>query len=524
MPGARRRWWRWLAAFGLAAVLAAVGGYVYLGMPTAEYQPYTYGRADRERLPRLTLLNHEAVMAQVLGTPPMVVKRIGILVYDGVDTLEALAPMAVFSELMGVQLEYLSVKPGVIRTRLAELVVERGIDEVTALDVLVVPGGNPEGIDAALAYPGLRDWLRRMDAGTQMTAAIGLGSVLLTDAGLLTGRGIAFGWPAPAENASALGARYVPGRYTKDGKYWTSVPATAALDLSLAMLGAIAGPAHLQAAMLDLEYAPAPPLVGGTPETTPEAIYRDLAAHTRDWRGLTLPAAAEKTDPPSAPLEVGLLVYPDFFTLDAIGPLAVLSELRHARVRLLHWGAQPRIKSGHTRLQVRDAASDAGKLDLLLVPGGANGTWSLLKDRAALDWIRSVDGQSRYTASVCTGSWVLGAAGLLQGRRATSNWYRLTQILPRWGAIPVAARHVRDGKYWTSAGVSAGIDLAFALIASIDGDDAARAAMLRLHYRPQPPLDAGTPETTDDRVLDMMHQMYDYAMVPLIRAEADTAR
>ncbi len=155
---------------------------------------------------------------------------------------------------------------------------------------------------------------------------------------------------------------------------------------------------------------------------------------------------------------------------------------------------------------------------MLLVPGGADGTWALLRDPAALDWIRETDRHTRYTTSVCTGSWVLGAAGLLRERRATSNWYRLNQMMARWGATPVAARHVRDGKLWTSAGVSAGIDLGFALIADLEGDDAARAAMLRLHYRPDPPIDAGSPESTDDLVLDMMHQMYDYSMVPLIRA------
>lgn len=518
MAARRRKLWKWLGATVALLTLSAAGGWLYLDRAAPEYAPYHYGRADRAKLERLTLLNHEEVMGRVLGPPTMQIKRIGILVYDGVDTLEAVAPMAVFSELFNVELEYLALKPGVVATRLADLVVERSYTDVQTLDVLIVPGGDPSAIDGALAHPGLRDWLQQIDAHTQMTAGIGLGSVILADAGLLKERVIAFGWPQAEQNAIALGARFAPTRYAQDGKYWTSEPSTAALDLSLAMLGAITGPNHLQAAMLDLEYDPAPPLGGARLAGTPAGVLDALSASAQRWRGLSVLGAALDTDS-AEPLEVGILVYPDFFTLDAIGPLAVLSQLKHARVRLLRWGEPTPIKSGRTHLAVSNAARDAGKLDLLLVPGGANGTWAMTQDSEALAWIRGADANSRFTASVCTGSWVLGAAGLLDGRKGTSNWYRMGQMLPRWGAEAVAARYVNDGKYWTSAGVSAGIDLSYALIAAIDGEDAARSAMVRMHYRPQPPIHGGSPERTDDLVLDMMHQMYDYSMVPLIRTE-----
>ncbi|MBK8068546.1 MAG: DJ-1/PfpI family protein [Rhodanobacteraceae bacterium] len=497
--------------------LAAVGAYIYYGMPTPEYAPYTYGRPDRAQLPRLTLVNHEAVMAQVLGTPPMRVERIGILVYDGVDTLEAVAPMAVFSELMNVKLEYLAVAPGVVRTRLADLVVERSIGEVESLDVLIVPGGSPEGIDGLLAHAGLREWLQRIDASTQMTAGIGLGNVILADAGLLAGKRIAFGWPAAEENAAALGARHVAGRHARDGKYWSSLPATAALDLSLAMLEAIAGRAHLQAAMLDLEYDPSHPCWGALPRP------RRLPSTSRR---LSRYAAGAGWRSPSRRRRPGVhrhrWTWACWSTPDSSpwmrSARSVCSPSLARRACACCAGAPSRASRAAAPLEVRDKAADAGPLDVLLVPGGADGTWALLRDPAALDWIRETDRHTRYTTSVCTGSWVLGAAGLLRERRATSNWYRLNQMMARWGATPVAARHVRDGKLWTSAGVSAGIDLGFALIADLEGDDAARAAMLRLHYRPDPPIDAGSPESTDDLVLDMMHQMYDYSMVPLIRA------
>lgn len=508
-----------------AGVLALLGGaYVWLSWPTPEWQPYTYGRADRQKLPRLTLSNHQAVMQELFGKPSLAVRSIGILVYDGADTLETIAPMVVFSELSGVQLEYVGRHKGEVRTRLATLQVERGIEDVQALDVLVVPGGERAALTQALADQALLAWLRHIDDASTLTAGIGQGSVLLARAGVLKGKRIAFGWPEGAANAAALSARHDPARYTQDGKYWTSVGGSAAIDQSLAMVAAIAGERYLQAAMLDLEYDPAPPLPGGTPASTPEPVRAALAATTWSHQGLTLldvsPAAAALAAPEGAApvqLRIGLLVYPDFFTLDALGPLAVLSELDHAEVRLIRSDGDVWIRSGRTRLKVPLAITQVDALDVLLVPGGSTGTWAMTQSAPVLDWIRRIDGGSRYTTSVCTGSWILGAAGLLKDRRATSNWYRAGQMLPRWGAHFVAQRYVSDGKYWTSAGVSAGLDLSFALIRELRGEAAAQAAMLRLQYAPEPPVRAGSPERTDDLVLDMMVQMYDYQMVPLIR-------
>lgn len=509
----------------LASVVPLLGGaYVWLSWPTPEWQPYTYGRADRQKLPRLTLTNHQSVMQELFGAPPLPVRSIGILVYDGADTLETIAPMVVFSELSGVQLEYVGRRKGEVRTRLATLQVERSIEDVQALDVLVVPGGEREALTAALADPPLLAWLRHIDGGTRLTAGIGQGSVLLAKAGMLQDKRIAFGWPEGAANAAALGARHDPARYAHDGKYWTSVGGSAAIDQTLAMVAAIAGERYLQAAMLDLEYDPAPPLRGGTPETTPEPVRAALSASAWTHEGLTLldqtPATAAVATAgagSTAPLQVGLLVYPDFFTLDALGPLAALSELDHAEVQLIRVGTEPWIKTGRTRLKVPRAITEVDALDVLLVPGGSSGTWAMTQSAPVLDWIRRIDAGSRYTTSVCTGSWILGAAGLLRDRQATSNWYRAGQMLPRWGARFVAQRYLSDGKYWTSAGVSAGLDLSFALIKDLRGEAAAQAAMLRLQYAPEPPIRAGSPERTDDLVLDMMVQMYDYQMVPLIR-------
>lgn len=273
----------------LATTVALVAGvYAYLALPSAEYQPYSYGQADREKLPRMTMVNHESIMRELLGTPSIEVKSIGILVYDGVDTLEAVAPMVVFSELMSVKLEYVGRRSGIVSTTLADLQVERAIDEVDQLDVLIVPGGNRAGLETMLDDSSLHEWLRRIDAGSKLTAAVGDGSVLLAKAGLLRDRTIAFGWPQGEANAAALGSRFVAAQYTHDDKYWTSVGGAAAIDQSLAMLQAIAGERHLEAAMLDLEYDPVPPLRGGTAATAPPDVLAALAALTWARDGLTL--------------------------------------------------------------------------------------------------------------------------------------------------------------------------------------------------------------------------------------------
>lgn len=507
---------------GLAILLVAgLAALAYVGWPQPEYAPYQYGHANRERLPRMTLLNHQQIMHEVLGHPKLTVKTIGILVYDGVSTLEAVAPMVVFSELMDVKIEYIARQTGIVSTDLADIVVERSIDDVEQLDVLVVPGGTRDGLLAVLEDIALRDWIQRINKGTTLTAGVGYGSLILADAGLLRDRQIAFSWPHAEENTIAIGSRFDNGRYTHDGKYWTSVGGTAAIDMTLAMVEAIAGSKHLQAAMLDLEYDPAPPFVGGTSETTPPAILDLLMASTYRHGALTLlDSSAPQVNAPTMPnemLQVGILVYDGFFTLDVIGPLAVLSQIENAQVNLIRYGDEEEIKSGRTRLIVPLSISDVSALDLLLVPGGSNGTWEMVQNSQVLDWIRLIDTNSRYTTSVCTGSWVLGAAGLLQDRQATTNWYRASQMMERFGAQFEPVRYTSDGKYWTSAGVSAGIDMSFALISEIRDEAASQTAMMQLYYHPEPPMDAGTPEKTDDLILDMMHQMYDFLMVPLIR-------
>jgi transcriptional regulator GlxA family with amidase domain len=429
--------------------------------------------------------------------------------------------MVVFSELMNVNVRYIGLQTGIVSTDLVNIVVDHSIEDIDQLDVLIVPGGTQNGMQGALENALLLDWVQRIDEETILTAGVGYGSLILAEADLLRDREITFSWPLAEENTLAIGSRFNNGRYTHDGKYWTSVSGTAVIDMGLAMVEAIAGTNQLQGAMLDLEYDPDPPLDGGTPETTPPDMLQSLLANTYSYDSLTLfdssvsPIHTSNTD--EEMLQIGILVYDGFFTLDAIGPLAVFSQLNNAEVQLIRFGDSEEIRSGRTRLIVPQSISDISALDLLVIPGGSDGTWRMVQNAEVINWIRMIDTNSSYTTSVCTGSWILGATGLLQDRMATTNWYRASQMMELFGAQFEPVRYTSDGKYWTSAGVSAGIDMSFALIAELSGDNTAQAAMMRLYYHPEPPIYAGTPETTDDLVLDMVHQMYDYLMVPLIR-------
>ncbi|MEU4297973.1 DJ-1/PfpI family protein [Kitasatospora aureofaciens] len=206
-------------------------------------------------------------------------------------------------------------------------------------------------------------------------------------------------------------------------------------------------------------------------------------------------------------MRIAVLLYPDFTTLDAVGPYEVLSRIPGAEVVFTAAGRGP-VRNDLTSLAITaDAALDeVDSADLLLVPGGP-GTDAQLTDEAVLDWVRRIDATTTWTTSVCSGSLLLGAAGLLRGRRATSHWGVLDQ-LPRFGAEPTGSeRIVVDGKYATAAGVSAGIDLALTLTGLIAGDETAQAIQLLIEYDPQPPYAAGSLAKASPEVVAGAHRL-----------------
>jgi len=196
----------------------------------------------------------------------------------------------------------------------------------------------------------------------------------------------------------------------------------------------------------------------------------------------------------------GLLVFPNLTQLDLTGPYEVLARLPGAETLLL-WKSLDPVRSEHglTILPSTTLAS-CPALDLLLVPGGA-GINPLLEDAEVLAFLRRAAGAARYVVGICTGSLVLGAAGLLRGRRAGTHWMS-RELLRAFGAEPVAQRVVVDGNLYTGGGVTAGIDVALTVVAAIAGTAAAEAIQLGIEYDPAPPLSSGSPERADPAVLD----------------------
>ena len=192
-------------------------------------------------------------------------------------------------------------------------------------------------------------------------------------------------------------------------------------------------------------------------------------------------------------MNIAILLYERFTALDAIGPYEVLSRLPDASVTFVAVERGPvRTDTGAVTLLAEHSIEDVVKPQIVLVPGGP-GEVAARAGGPALDWLREAHESSTWTTSVCTGSLVLAAAGLLDGKRATSHWLALDE-LGRLGAIPVAQRVVFDGKVVTAAGVSAGIDMALTLAARVAGDQMAQAIQLGIEYDPQPPFDAGSPQ------------------------------
>jgi putative intracellular protease/amidase len=200
-------------------------------------------------------------------------------------------------------------------------------------------------------------------------------------------------------------------------------------------------------------------------------------------------------------MEIAILVYPKFTALDAVGPYEVLSRLPGAKVTFVAEHAQAyRTDTGQLALLADATLDELPAPEIVVVPGGP-GQAGLMEDGPVHAWLRAADAGSTWTASVCTGSLILAAAGLLAGKRATSNWQALDE-LRGLGAEVLPERVVFDGKYATSAGVTAGLDMALSLAAKIAGEQVAQAIQLGLEYDPQPPFDAGSPEKAPAEIVE----------------------
>lgn len=208
-------------------------------------------------------------------------------------------------------------------------------------------------------------------------------------------------------------------------------------------------------------------------------------------------------------MDIAILLYENMTALDAIGPYEVLSRLPGANVTFTAERAGlVTTDTGFLQLAAQRPLADVGNVDLLLVPGGP-GDREVRGKPEVLEWIRRVHEGTRYTTSVCTGSLILGAAGLLKGLRATSHWTQL-EALREYGAEPIGERVVEQGKIVTAAGVSAGIDMALRLVSTLVGAELAQALQLGIEYDPQPPFDAGSPEKAPAPIVELVRSAMTY--------------
>jgi len=214
-------------------------------------------------------------------------------------------------------------------------------------------------------------------------------------------------------------------------------------------------------------------------------------------------------------MQIAILIFDKLTALDAIGPYEVLRSVPGWEVKFVGPEKGPvRTDSGALGLSADFGLDEVNAADMVLVPGG-EGNRTLLDDEAVLEWLRRIDQGSKWTTSVCTGSLVLAAAGLLKGRRATCHWAFLEQ-LRGYGADAVGGRFVEDGKVVTAAGVSAGIDMALHLVGREAGPEVAQAVQLGIEYDPQPPFDAGSPAKAPDAIVE--------TVTAVMAAEAESLR
>jgi putative intracellular protease/amidase len=200
-------------------------------------------------------------------------------------------------------------------------------------------------------------------------------------------------------------------------------------------------------------------------------------------------------------MDIAILIYDRFTALDAVGPYEVLGRLPDAKVTFVAERAGlKQTDTGRLALLADATIHELPHPEIVLVPGGP-GQADLMDDGPVHEWLRMAHDSSIWTASVCTGSLILAAAGLLADVPATSHWLALDE-LGRLGAKPTSQRVVFDGKIVTAAGVSAGIDMALALAARIAGDRVAQAIQLGIEYDPQPPFDAGSPQTAPAEIVE----------------------
>jgi cyclohexyl-isocyanide hydratase len=205
-------------------------------------------------------------------------------------------------------------------------------------------------------------------------------------------------------------------------------------------------------------------------------------------------------------LTIGLVMYPDMTQLDLTAPHQVFASLPQTQVHLLWKTLEPVVCNGGMTILPTTTFADCPPLDVICVPGGVMGTVQMMEDAEMLSFLRERGADARYVTSVCTGSLILGAAGLLDGYRATTHW-AFREILPTFGATVGTERVEIDRNRITGGGITAGIDFALTIVGLLRDENTARFLELMLEYNPQPPFKAGSPDLAGDRLVQQVKMM-----------------
>jgi cyclohexyl-isocyanide hydratase len=221
------------------------------------------------------------------------------------------------------------------------------------------------------------------------------------------------------------------------------------------------------------------------------------------------------------PVQIGILLYPNVTQLDATGPAQVLSRVPGAKLHMIWKTRDPVPTDAGFSIVPTTTFADCPQLDVICVPGGG-GQVEVMVDAEALEFLRKQAAKARYVTSVCTGSLILGAAGLLKGYKSACHW-AWRDMLKDFGATPVAERVVRDRNRISGGGVTAGIDFGLTVAAELAGEEVAKSIQLVLEYDPQPPFDSGSPEKAGPERVKRIYER----MAPLLegrrKANAEAA-
>jgi cyclohexyl-isocyanide hydratase len=209
---------------------------------------------------------------------------------------------------------------------------------------------------------------------------------------------------------------------------------------------------------------------------------------------------------------VGFVIFPDLTQLDFTGPQQVLARMPQSAMHIVAKSAAPVPSDSGLGLVPTHTFETCPRLDLICIPGGVTGVIQAMTDQETIAFVQQQSRTAKYVTSVCTGAFILGAAGLLRGRRATTHW-AFAELLPLVGATHEKARIVKDGNVITAGGVTSGIDFGFSVVAEIAGESAAQAIQLMLEYDPDPPFDSGHPDRAPDVAKASVFPRYEKARV-----------